>query len=261
MRRLLRSGDPHARVAAWLSAGAGGEPTRDLALHASVCDGCHARMAAFDLLSAVDTGRAPLPPTRAGLPIPAATGAAAAGGGLAIAVLGIGLTLVIGVTGWRLLEETVLDGGSGASPQQAVLGAGGSSSAVASSDLSPGGTATDGAASASGTQTGSPSSPNPQPEVDSPVFGPPAPTATALPPRSTARPVATASPRAPTPSPSLVVATAQPTAQPTAVPTPEPPPPTPEPVDDCLDGEDNDGDLLVDDLDPGCIIGDDEADL
>jgi hypothetical protein len=56
--------------------------------------------------------------------------------------------------------------------------------------------------------------------------------------------------------------TPEPTPPPTPQPTPEPtPPPTPEPTPEpnpsgeCVDGIDNDGDLLIDILDPGCLLG------
>jgi hypothetical protein len=65
-------------------------------------------------------------------------------------------------------------------------------------------------------------------------------------------------PTAPPPPP----VTPEPTPPPTPQPTPEPtPPPTPEPTPEpnpsgeCVDGIDNDGDLLIDILDPGCLLG------
>jgi len=57
----------------------------------------------------------------------------------------------------------------------------------------------------------------------------------------------------PTPTPA-------PTLDPTPAPTPEPTPdPTPDPpTSNCADGIDNDHDLLIDGLDPGCILDGDE---
>jgi hypothetical protein len=53
--------DAHQRFHEWLTAGAEGEPPRDLAIHASVCAGCHESIAAFDRLAAIDPGRAAMP--------------------------------------------------------------------------------------------------------------------------------------------------------------------------------------------------------
>src|SRR5439155_13548942 len=58
------SDDPHGRFQAWLPDGAGGDPPRDLALHASLCATCMDRVAAHDALARIDVGRAPLPPWR-----------------------------------------------------------------------------------------------------------------------------------------------------------------------------------------------------
>ena len=60
------SDEHHARFGDWMASGALGEPTRDAALHASVCDGCLGLVAALDALAAIDTGRAALPPSRLG---------------------------------------------------------------------------------------------------------------------------------------------------------------------------------------------------
>jgi hypothetical protein len=57
--------DPHQRFVAWLLAGAQGDPTRDLALHASVCPDCIRGIAAQDALAIIDVGRAPLPISKA----------------------------------------------------------------------------------------------------------------------------------------------------------------------------------------------------
>jgi hypothetical protein len=64
----------------------------------------------------------------------------------------------------------------------------------------------------------------------------------------------------PTPRPPAA-ATPAPTARPTTAPTPIPATPTPVPTlaptpipDDCEDGLDNDGDSLIDTLDPGCAL-------
>jgi hypothetical protein len=80
------------------------------------------------------------------------------------------------------------------------------------------------------------------------------------------REVAVASPGEPTPTPNPIpTPTPQITAEISLPPgvTPAPPTPTPIPTptppDDCEDGVDNDGDLLIDELDPGCILDGNEA--
>ena len=62
------SDDPHSRFLTWLLSGATGDPARDLALHASVCPECIRWVAAHDALTAIDVGRARLPPWRAARP-------------------------------------------------------------------------------------------------------------------------------------------------------------------------------------------------
>ena len=49
-----------------MASGALGDPPRDAALHASVCEGCLGLVAARDALAAIDTGLAALPPSRLG---------------------------------------------------------------------------------------------------------------------------------------------------------------------------------------------------
>ena len=53
--------EAHGRFHAWLTAGADGDPPRDLAVHASVCARCRQSMAALDLLTRVDPGLAGIP--------------------------------------------------------------------------------------------------------------------------------------------------------------------------------------------------------
>jgi hypothetical protein len=54
--------DLHAQFGAWLTAGAHGEPLRDVALHASGCPSCLELASGMDALSEIDPGRAPAPP-------------------------------------------------------------------------------------------------------------------------------------------------------------------------------------------------------
>jgi len=56
--------DPHSRFQTWLLSGPQGDPARDLALHASVCPECTRWVAAQDALTAIDLGRARMPPWR-----------------------------------------------------------------------------------------------------------------------------------------------------------------------------------------------------
>ena len=115
-------------------------------------------------------------------------------------------------------------------------------------------------------------SPTPLPGTCGGVFQPPCPTSTPVPtvaptpaptppPTPVPTPVPTPAPTPPpTPDPTPVptpAPTPPPTPDPTPVPTPDPTP-EPPPPDNCADGIDNDGDLLVDLIDPGCLLADDE---
>jgi len=100
--------------------------------------------------------------------------------------------------------------------------------------------------------------PTPPPSAP-PTPGPSAPEPTAEPTPEPSAPEPTAEP---TPEPSAPEPTAEPTPEPTPVPTPAPTPtstPQPPAVNECVDGIDNDGDLLIDALDPGCLLDDDES--
>jgi hypothetical protein len=175
--------DPHARFSAWLLAGARGEPPRDLALHASVCPECTRAIAAIDLLSQIDTGRAKMPfwegaDEEPGGLVRAGRFAAAASGVMLIAVVtGIGVS--------QLIANTRGPGGVGLSsgtPQQGVLGGSGTPAASPDTGKAP---------ASSPTPTASPS--------DEP-FGTPFTNPTARPtPRPTA--LATSTPK-PSPTPS-----------------------------------------------------------
>jgi hypothetical protein len=106
-----------------------------------------------------------------------------------------------------------------------------------------------------GDPTPAPTPPPTAPPTALPTPGPSAPEPTAEPTPEPSVPEPTAEP---TPEPTT--STPEPTSEPTPVPTPVPTP-TPEPaaVSECVDGVDNDGDLLIDALDPGCLLDDDES--
>lgn len=237
--------DPHERFHLWLTAGAEGDPPRDLAVHASVCPGCRQSIAALDLLANVDPRRASMPlaaaaTERRGLLRAGRLTSAAAGIILGAVILGIGASQLIAMTRTGTAASRAT---ASPTPAQTVLG----SEATAQ--------------------------PTPSPTLSAQTLTP------LTTPSPTAQPTAT--PR-PTPRPTPVptpVPTAAPTIEPTAVPTPTPPidsdgdtvsdadeilygsnpsDPTSTPEDNlyssptCTDAIDNDGDLLTDAGDPGC---------
>jgi hypothetical protein len=247
-----RIADPHLRFNAWLVAGAEGELARDLALHASVCGICVPRVAALDLLTAVDTGRASVPV----LLRPTFRPAGLRGVGRFVAAFA-GVTVaaaLIGLAGSQLIElRGAGDGASkadpGETPGQAVLGGTGRSSPTPSQtepSETPAPSAAASTAEASTPTALATPAPFPAPGSQStPRPATPRPSASASA-SASPRPVATPTPVAsPVPTPT-------PTATPTDTPTPEATP-TPAP-DDCADGIDNDGDTFIDGLDPGCVL-------
>jgi hypothetical protein len=58
--------DSHDLLEAWLAEGADGDPPREVAVHAAVCDSCARRLGAFDAMGLVDVAAAGSPP-----PVPA----------------------------------------------------------------------------------------------------------------------------------------------------------------------------------------------
>ncbi len=219
--------DLHDGFAAWVADGTRDELPRDLAVHASGCDGCIRQTAAFDALESVDIGAAPPPPIRAA-PIRHVHGplqlARAAGGALVVViVLGTGAMAGSTLFGSRVPSPSSSPVDAAETPAEGVL------SGVPSSTPSP---------------TPSPSSePSPSPSPTVPATpavalatprptmgGGPPPIATARP--ATPAPVQVTPPPA-TPAPTETPTTAptpSPPASPTAAPTPPtPPPPTPPP--------------------------------
>lgn len=269
--------DLHDRFGTWLHGGRATEPPRDAALHAAFCPECRRSVAAFDALAAIDLGAAAMPPRT----VPAASarvpalpaGARTMVGVLAVAIMALAVAIAVPAA---LRDRPAGSDARDEEPVGAVLG----------------GVATP-RPSASAAPPGSPAatlSPTPPASRESRVTTgkalaaldgtvreivpaaatePPAPPVAPAPP-VTAAPVVTAPPTAPptaTPAPTATASpppTPAPTAVPTPIPTPIPtPPPTPPPTpvpDDCANGIDDDGDLLVDILDPGCVLTGNEAD-
>ncbi|HEX3219758.1 MAG TPA: hypothetical protein VHU77_07020 [Candidatus Limnocylindria bacterium] len=252
----------HERFQDWLVSGADGDPPAQLALHASRCARCQEAMAAFDSLDAIDTGRAGAPAAgETAVARPAASTWAALG---LVAALLLGLVAIAG------LPRTAPFGGGSAEqlgkPQQQVLGGSGppaSSSLPSSSGSQP--------PSGSGAPLGS-AAPSLAPgQTPGPFTTQP----------SSFPAIAGETPQATTPAASTAPGT---TAAPTAAPTPQPPPPTPGPTPrvtpaptpaptprvtpaptatpsllaNCSNGIDDDGDLLTDLLDLGCLLFGDE---
>lgn len=251
--------DLHDRFAEWLADGADGEPSRDLALHASTCEGCLRAIAVVDSLQAIQVGAAELPPLRFSAEPPRPFRVArVAVGTLAVALLGV--SVGIGASG--ILRPTPSTDGPAASTAERVLAGVPTAAATdrsASPSPRPSASASDtpepsGPATATGTpdSTSAPAQPAPgTPAPGTPVPGTPAPgTPAPQPPPPTPTPTAAPS----TPAPTAAPTTPPPTPTPTLEPTPTPAP------DDCEDGIDNDDDRLIDLLDPGCVLSGNEPD-
>lgn len=205
------SDDLHERFVSWLLAGAPGDPSRDAAIHASLCADCERWIAAHDALQGIDPGRAPLPRSR-GVRVAQRYGWRTAGR-LAAAT---GSLVVIGGVATLALTQLMH---AGEDPAQGVLSATGTPEATPRPATGVGGevTASD-TASPSATVTASPSDPSPQPTLRGarlPV--PPTPTPRSTPTHVAATP--TVKPATPTPTPT---ASASPslTASPSPTPTP-----------------------------------------
>jgi len=134
--------DSHHLLEAWLVDGAVGDPPRELAVHASVCESCARRLGAFDSLATIDVNAAGSPPPLAP-PTRVAVGLAWAR--LATAVAG---TIVAGIL--------------------VVFGATQLAGFVGSLDLNPGPSGLMGLA----TPTGNEESPGPDPAVEPSITEP-----------------------------------------------------------------------------------------
>ena len=115
----------HQRFQDWLTAGAEGDPPRDLAVHASVCSACQQSIAALDQLAVVNTGLAAMPGTPTGRERSRLVMAGRLVGATAVlliaTILGVGASQLIGVSrpGSPVAQATATPGPSS---NQGVLG-------------------------------------------------------------------------------------------------------------------------------------------
>jgi len=266
--------DPHVAFLSWLADGAAGQPEAAVAAHAMACAECRDAIAAVAALQAIRPGRSAPPAVVLDTPIPRRAPGwlwqlAAPATALLVIVLAIasgsqpltpssGGGLVPGLLG----PVAALPGTPAAEPSAAATDGGVGSPVPGTSDapLPPGpGT---GPGSGIGTGTGlpgattSPLDPSTGPQASSPA----APSGSPPPPAS--EPPPATQPPAATPPPTQPPATLPP-PEPTPVPTQAPPQPTPAPPQptptaapaaNCSNDVDDDGDLLIDFLDPGCAL-------
>ena len=251
---------PHRQFEAWLLSGKEGDPPQRLTSHGETCDECRSRIAAFDLLKAIDPTRAGVPPAarwtieRKRTPAP----------WMVLGVCGAILLALLSIAGWP--RSGSLGMGTGQlMPLQQVLGNTGAptpsldaSAPSVPATASEGGVSSAEAAQSPGPLDQSAVGPEGSPGEPAPGASPgETPSGTAAP--AGDAPVATPPPtNAPTPRPPTAP---PPTAQPTPVPTPRPTPdPTAAPslAANCSNGVDDDGDLLADLLDLGCVLFGDE---
>lgn len=257
--------DLHDRFRAWLLDGARGEPARDAALHASACARCLADVAAFDALLAVDVSGADVPLLPVGTPRPIRTPAVQALRAIS-GVASVSVLVLAAMVGAGALRDDTAGTGIAIGPTESPDGegilAGGPSVAAASVDpASPSTTPSPDASDRASEEPASSEIPGEATPTLPPFVAPPPPAITPGPTAAvTPGPTAAATPA---PTPLMTPApTPIPTALPTVSPTPTPTPtsdPTPPPTDDCEDGIDNDGDLLIDVLDPGCLSDGNES--
>jgi hypothetical protein len=232
--------DPHEAFADWVLDGAPDEPARVVAVHASACEACQAMIEAFDGLARIDLDAAPAwVPSGDARNVPATISVMIARRSAAA----VAVVLLVGAAAFAI-RGVPLAGSEPSPPAGALEGVlGGQVSPTATPTPSPTGSV----------------QPTPSPSATATLAPTPAPPIVTPPPQAdvTPRPATSRPSIAATPAPTSV-ATPIPTPQPTAAPTlPPTPVPTPEatPIpDDCEDGIDNDGDLLVDLADPGCLL-------
>jgi hypothetical protein len=94
--------EAHQRFREWLTAGAEGDPPRDVAVHASLCPECRRSIAALDLLAVVNPGVASMPAEQTGRERGRLAMAGRLVGATAVlfsaAILGVGVSQLIGVS-------------------------------------------------------------------------------------------------------------------------------------------------------------------
>ncbi|HEV8251816.1 MAG TPA: hypothetical protein VGQ66_00385 [Candidatus Limnocylindria bacterium] len=114
--------EAHQRFHDWLSAGAEGDPPRDVAVHASVCAGCRRSIAALDLLAIVNPGLASMPAEPTGRERSRLVVAGRLAGAIAVlfsaAILGVGVSQLVGVSPTN--GPVAL---ASSTPEQSVMGA------------------------------------------------------------------------------------------------------------------------------------------
>jgi hypothetical protein len=211
--------DLHTELEAWLATGASSDPSREVAVHASVCDECLARLGALDALDrlVIDGSGSPparVPPGRARLVLAwfrratAVTGAVVTGA--LVVLIAMGVTQFAGR----------LDAGAAPSPSEGVVLGG-----LSSGDRAP------------------------SPEESSPGTLEPAPAAAPAPSAQASEPAVAPEPSAPPAAgpPPLTSAPPQPAPDPSVAATP-----APTPVPECSDGIDNDNDGSTDLADVDC---------
>ena len=215
--------DPHRRFTEWLDTNTEDDPPRDLAVHATVCARCQQRIAALDLLTAIDPAAAGIPPVR-----PVTTRAwLRTTGRAAVMVGGLAALLAVGIGSWRLIQASALLGPALESPTQAVLG--GTGLPEPTPTTSQQGTEPP---STVGATPSEPDATQPQPDVTPPpviVQPTPAPVVPTAQPTlrqtATARPTRSPAPtQVPVPTPTPQPATPPPTPPLTPAPTPTPGP-------------------------------------
>jgi hypothetical protein len=208
--------DPHRRFAEWLETHTEEDPPRDLAVHAAVCAACQQRIAALDMLTAIDPAAAGIPPQQA----LATRGWLRTTGRAAVMVGGLAALLAVGIGSWRLIQASALLGPAIESPTQAVLGGTGLPEPTPTTSVLP--TESPSTVEPTPSQPGGTERPpegTPPPIIVQPTPPPVVPTV-----QPTVRQTATPRPTR-TPAP-----TQAPTPPPTPPPTPTPEPPTPEPT-------------------------------
>jgi hypothetical protein len=202
--------DSHAQLEAWLVDGATGDPPREIAVHATLCESCTARLGAFDALALIDVAAAGSPPPRAA---PSRVRMGVAWARLGSAVVGTvvaGIILVFGAS--QLLGLATPAGGPNATNQVALASPSAGGDARRSQDPS----------SIEPDAAGTPipgTSATPQAGVTPGPLPNPPPGATPRPPQ----------PTPPPPPPSIGPTPPPPTPAPPPTPTPEPTP-TPAPT-------------------------------